>query len=678
MKIRSAVTTLVLAITCFIGAFLGNAHAQSTALFVVKDASNLNTMDSATRDRLVDQGFTVTLKSQGAAVSSDATGKSLVVISSSVASGNVNTKFKGTATPVLCMESFLFDDMMMTGGVQNTDYGTLSSQSQFSIVDESSPLAVGLTGNPLVGPNPKNFSWGKPSASAIKVATALGNSNQALVFAYEKGASMVGLNAPGRRVGFLMDYEGNDDLNDYMWEMFDAAVHWCARKIPALFVVGSTTLDMGDKAITNRLHSLGFSLSLKGASASHSTNAIGKSVVVVSASVSAGSVAAKFRTNAVPVVNMEAFVLDDMEYVAVGSTNMGMSAKQTQVVITEPPHPLAGRRSGIVTVYNSPTNMHWGRALPGAVQVAHQVNNSNRDLIFAYEPGSTMDGGFVAPARRVSLFPLQNSFTSLNASGLAMFDAAMRWSIQAPGSSIVEPVNFNPPAGAYSGTISLSLDTPTSGASIRYTLDGSTPTTNSTLYLGAFNISPPITVKAMAHKQGFINSSVTSASYTLQANQVEAPAINPPAGGYPGNVSVTLSSGTSGATIRYTTNGSTPTTNSTIYTGAFNITPPKTVKAMAHKSGMLNSTVTTASYTVQTQVDTPNISPGGGTISPNTSCSIFVTTPGATIFYTTDATPATTNSTVYTGSFLVNPGDTVRAIATAPGYTQSFEGFAFY
>ena len=59
----------------------------------------------------------------------------------------------------------------------------------------------------------------------------------------------------------------------------------------------------------------------------------------------------------------------------------------------------------------------------------------------------------------------------------------------------------------------------------------------------------------------------------------------------PNGVSVTLSCATAGATIYYTTNGSTPTTSSTAYNGAFLLTSSATVKAIAVKSGMNNSAV---------------------------------------------------------------------------------------
>jgi hypothetical protein len=67
--------------------------------------------------------------------------------------------------------------------------------------------------------------------------------------------------------------------------------------------------------------------------------------------------------------------------------------------------------------------------------------------------------------------------------------------------------------------------------------------------------------------------------------------------------SITLSSSTDGASIYYTTNGDVPTTSSTLYSAPFDITSTTTIKAIAVKSGLDNSTVSEKMITIT--VSTP-------------------------------------------------------------------------
>jgi len=76
---------------------------------------------------------------------------------------------------------------------------------------------------------------------------------------------------------------------------------------------------------------------------------------------------------------------------------------------------------------------------------------------------------------------------------------------------------FSPVAGSYTVPQLVAISTPTSGTSIRYTIDGSVPTeTNGTLYTGPVLISPSTTLSAIAYESGLHDSAVTTGAYTLQ------------------------------------------------------------------------------------------------------------------------------------------------------------------
>ena len=75
---------------------------------------------------------------------------------------------------------------------------------------------------------------------------------------------------------------------------------------------------------------------------------------------------------------------------------------------------------------------------------------------------------------------------------------------------------FSPVAGTYTAAQSVTISTTTEGATIHYTLDGSAPTTSSPTFSTALNISETTTVKAIAVKDSHNNSSVATATYTIQ------------------------------------------------------------------------------------------------------------------------------------------------------------------
>jgi hypothetical protein len=234
---------------------------------------------------------------------------------------------------------------------------------------------------------------------------------------------------------------------------------------------------------------------------------------------------------------------------------------------------------------------------------------------------------------------------------------------------------FNPAPGTYASAQQVTISTTTPNATIYYTTDGSTPTTASTKYTGPVAISTTETLKAIATASNLTNSAVASGLYTIQTGPTAAtPTFTPAPGSYANGQQVTISTATSGATIYYTTNGSTPSTASTKYTGPVAISTTTTLKAIATAPSFANSVVATGVYTVQTGQTTaaPTFSPPQGTYTGSQTIAISTTTSGATIYYTTNGvTPSPTSGALYRGPIILHVTTTVKAMATAPNMANS-------
>ena len=164
--------------------------------------------------------------------------------------------------------------------------------------------------------------------------------------------------------------------------------------------------------------------------------------------------------------------------------------------------------------------------------------------------------------------------------------------------SQVATPSFSPVGGTYTSAQSVKITSATSGATIYYTTNGTAPTKSSTQYTGPVTVSSSMTLEALASASGFFDSNVASASYTISSQVAATPTFSPAAGTYTSAQSVTLSDSTAGASIYYTTNGTTPTTSSTKYTAAINVASTTTLKAIAAAAGFSQSAVASATYTI--------------------------------------------------------------------------------
>lgn len=165
---------------------------------------------------------------------------------------------------------------------------------------------------------------------------------------------------------------------------------------------------------------------------------------------------------------------------------------------------------------------------------------------------------------------------------------------------------LSPAAGTFTSAQSVSLSDATAGASIYYTTNGTTPSSSSTLYASGtpIAVSATTTIEAVAVATGYLNSAVASSTYTINLPVAATPTFSPAPGNYTTTQSVSLADTTTGASIYYTTDGSMPTTSSTLFSTAAPISVSTTtaINAIAVAPGYSNSAVATGTYTFPSNV----------------------------------------------------------------------------
>lgn len=162
------------------------------------------------------------------------------------------------------------------------------------------------------------------------------------------------------------------------------------------------------------------------------------------------------------------------------------------------------------------------------------------------------------------------------------------------GSTVATPV-LSPTSQSFNGTLSVTVTDSTPSSSIFYTTDGTTPTPSSTPYTGAISVTTTTTIKAMATASGLTNSAVGTGVYTQ--TQAATPVLSPMSQAFTTTLSVSVSDSSPSPTIYCTTDGTTPTTGSPVYSGPFSLTVTTTIKCIATSAGYANSAVGSGVYT---------------------------------------------------------------------------------
>lgn len=236
-----------------------------------------------------------------------------------------------------------------------------------------------------------------------------------------------------------------------------------------------------------------------------------------------------------------------------------------------------------------------------------------------------------------------------------------------------------------------------SGSQWNYPVSGENQTSNNEAWYIipssqslAQDVAPAVVTGSISNSITVPAGGVWIGSWAAGTPTLAAPTFSPIAGTYGTTQSVTIT-GPGGATVCYTTDGTTPLaatagtcSHGTTYSSAVSVSSSLTIKAISTEVSFLNSAVASAGYVIIAAASAPTFSPVAGTYTGSQSVTISTSSSGAIICYNTTGSPATngstgcTTGTLYTGAVTVASTETLFAVAGGTGFSDSTVASAAY
>ena len=155
----------------------------------------------------------------------------LIIISETVESKKVGEVFTDAAVPLICLESYLYDDLKMTESRLNRDYGKTRARDRIFIDWPNHQMAAGYENQVKVTSRRRQLGWGIPAKSSNIIASLTHDTEKATIFTYDAGAPMAGGSvARARRVGMFPHGNSASIFTRAGWDLFDAAVEWATQQ----------------------------------------------------------------------------------------------------------------------------------------------------------------------------------------------------------------------------------------------------------------------------------------------------------------------------------------------------------------------------------------------------------------------------------------------------------------
>jgi hypothetical protein len=212
-----------------------------------------------------------------------------------------------------------------------------------------------------------------------------------------------------------------------------------------------------------------------------------------------------------------------------------------------------------------------------------------------------MSASYTTPATASSDNGASFTVTVSNSAG-SVTSSAATLTVTSAGLS-QQTITFNTPGSQTVGTPLTLMATASSGLAVSFasqtmsvcTVNGTTAT---------FLAAGTCTIQATQPGNGsYAAATPVTQSFTVKsasASVAATPAFSVPGGVYTSAQSVTLSCSTASSTIYYTTNGTTPTHSSSVYSAAVSVSATETIKAICVATGYTDSAVASAAYTINT------------------------------------------------------------------------------
>ncbi len=304
----------------------------------------------------------------------------------------------------------------------------------------------------------------------------------------------------------------------------------------------------------------------------------------------------------------------------------------------------------VLTVTAANASVAFNKAIPKLTYTVAGYVNGNTSTVLSGAPVETTTATQGSP---VGPYPITITQGTLSAANYTFLFQNATLTITTLGTTATP--GFKPAGGTYTSVQTVTLTDATTGAAIYYTTDGTTPTTMSTSYAAApVSVSSSETIRAIAIAPGYAQSAIATAAYTINL-PTATPAFSPASGTYNAAPLVTISDAMPTAVIYYTTNGTTPTASSNVYTPAgITVSSTATIKAIAIAPGHTQSPVASAAYTI------------AAAPSVTTKAASPVATNNATLNGTVTANNATTQ---YWFAWGTNPAALTNSTAPTAGLT---------